>query len=91
MMEVLYRSLLALQLECKVRSLVNVRPLGYSRGQQIADQFMEVLSRYQDYHIAPWRFSRLTSEYLELSGKEKLPFCIARVLSPNGRLKKQSL
>ena len=33
----------------------------------------------------------VTSEYLELSGKVKLPFWIARVLSPKGRLKKQSL
>ena len=33
----------------------------------------------------------LTSEYLELSGKEKFPFCMASVLSPKGRLKKQSL
>ena len=32
-----------------------------------------------------------TSEYLEVSGKVKLPFWIARVLSPNGRLKKHSL
>ena len=48
-----------------------------------------IVHSYSSSHFL--RASPLTSEYLELSGKEKLPFCIARVLSPNGRLKKQSL